>query len=45
MARTADAGAADIGIAALGGVDGRTVTRLPVRLVDAVGAIGALASG
>jgi thiamine-phosphate pyrophosphorylase len=45
MARTADSGAADIGIAALGGVDGRTVTRLPVRLVDAVGAIGALASG
>lgn len=30
------------GVAALGGVDGRTVKRLPPRLVRAVGAIGAL---
>jgi thiamine-phosphate pyrophosphorylase len=40
MARVAKAGG--IGVAALGGVDGRTVARLPVRLFQAVGAIGAL---
>jgi thiamine-phosphate pyrophosphorylase len=34
---------ARVGIAALGGVDGRTVARLPVRRFQAVGAIGALA--
>jgi len=32
-------------IAALGGVDGQTVKRLPARLFQAVGAIGALAAG
>jgi hypothetical protein len=31
------------GIAALGGVDGRTVKRLPFHLCHAIGAIGALA--
>jgi thiamine-phosphate pyrophosphorylase len=35
---------AGIGIAALGGVDGRTIKRLPSRLIQAVGAIGALSS-
>jgi thiamine-phosphate pyrophosphorylase len=39
MARHAGPGVA---VAALGGVDGRTVKQLPVRLVQAVGAIGAL---
>lgn len=33
------------GIAALGGVDGGTLRRLPARLLQAVGAIGALSSG
>ena len=33
---------ADAGIAALGGVDGRTIKRLPARLIQAAGAIGAL---
>ena len=32
-------------IAALGGVDGRTIERLPSRLFQAVGAIGALSAG
>jgi thiamine-phosphate pyrophosphorylase len=36
---------AGIDIAALGGVDGRTLKRLPSRLLQAVGAIGALSSG
>ena len=36
-------GGAGKGIAALGGVDGRTVRRLPFRLCRAIGAIGALA--
>jgi thiamine-phosphate pyrophosphorylase len=34
-----------LAVAALGGVDGRTVKRLPARLLRAVGAIGALRSG
>jgi thiamine-phosphate pyrophosphorylase len=38
----ASAWRADAGIAALGGVDGRTVKRLPARLIQAAGAIGAL---
>jgi thiamine-phosphate pyrophosphorylase len=45
MARAATLRGADAGIAALGGVDGRTVKRLPPRLFRAVGAIGALSSG
>jgi thiamine-phosphate pyrophosphorylase len=34
----------DSGVAALGGMDGQTVKRLPVRLLRAVGAIGALST-
>jgi thiamine-phosphate pyrophosphorylase len=48
MARMAKAGVAKVGgpgVAALGGVDGRTVARLPARLFQAVGAIGALSAG
>ncbi|MGD0107442.1 MAG: thiamine phosphate synthase [Rhodopila sp.] len=45
MARTATARNAHIGIAALGGVDGRTLTRLPAHLFQAVGAIAALTLG
>jgi thiamine-phosphate pyrophosphorylase len=45
MARAAIVRRADAGIAALGGVNGRTVKRLPARLLRAVGAIGALSSG
>jgi thiamine-phosphate pyrophosphorylase len=44
MARRARAGSPGMGIAALGGVDGRTVIRLPARLIQAAGAIGALTS-
>jgi thiamine-phosphate pyrophosphorylase len=45
-ARAAAAGAAStpIELAALGGVDGRSVKRLPARWLRAVGAIGALSS-
>jgi thiamine-phosphate pyrophosphorylase len=43
-AQTAMAGRAGTEIAALGGVDGRTVKRLPARLLRGVGAIGALSS-
>lgn len=42
MARTARRSGVDVAIAALGGVDGRTVGRLPAELLQAVGAIGAL---
>jgi hypothetical protein len=38
------AGVATAGLAALGGVDGRTVKRMPDSLCRAVGAIGALSS-
>jgi thiamine-phosphate pyrophosphorylase len=44
MARHAATARSETRIAALGGVDGRTVARLPVHLFQAVGAIGALAS-
>ena len=37
------AGKAGLAVGALGGIDGRSVRRLPPRLVAAVGAIGALA--
>lgn len=45
MAREATRWPVGIGIAALGGVDGHTIGRLPVRLFHAVGAISALSSG
>jgi len=45
MARAATARTASISIAALGGVDGRTLPRLPAHLFHAVGAIAALISG
>lgn len=44
IARQATRWRTDIGIAALGGVDGRTIGRLPARLFHAVGAIAALSS-
>lgn len=44
MARRLPAGRT-FAIAALGGIDGRTIRRLPVRLVHAAGAIGALSVG
>jgi thiamine-phosphate pyrophosphorylase len=39
------AGASQITVAALGGVDGRSVRRLPRRYCSAVGAIGAIVAG
>jgi thiamine-phosphate pyrophosphorylase len=45
IARTATAQRVGAGVAALGGVNGSTVRRLPARLFRAVGAIGALSSG
>ena len=42
VAREATRGRSGIGLAALGGLDGRTIKRLPARLVQAVGAITAL---